>query len=84
MVREDPTKVQKEVQEQEDETYGTDYTEGVHEKFGDTEEVLEETIGNKPKKKIPFILADEVEEDEKAHAEIPPEDHSNEEEIGEE
>ena len=61
-----PKQIDEELQKQDDEVYGTDYTDGSHDKFDDTEEMVEEVIGNKPKKGKPFDIAEEVEEDEQA------------------
>lgn len=57
--------IDEELQKQEDEVYGTDYTDG-GEKFHDTEEMIEEVTGDEPIEGKPFSIAEAVEEDEEA------------------
>lgn len=57
--------IDEELKKQDDEVYGTDYTDG-GEKFHDTEEMVKEVIGEEPEDGKPFSVADAVEEDEEA------------------
>jgi len=89
-----PDEVDEQVKQQEDEVYGTSYTEGDHEKFGDTEDMLEDVIGNSPvgddeeeddekDDEEGFSIADAVAEDANAEVHAKPED-SEEVELEEE
>lgn len=61
--------IDEELQKQEDEVYGTAYTDGDPEKFVDTEGMVEEVTGDEPEEGKPFSIADAVDEDEEAIAE---------------
>jgi hypothetical protein len=56
--------IQKQLKKQEEEVYGDSYTEGDHEVFDDTEEMVEDVTGDEPDEDKPYSLADEVEHDE--------------------
>lgn len=68
MVKIPPDKVQKEIDRQEDETYGTDFIDGNPDKFTDTTRMVEEVTGKKVDEDDPegFTIADEVDEAEEA------------------
>ncbi len=52
------------LKKQEDEVYGDSYSEGDHDVYDDTEELLEETVGGDIDSKKPFSIAEEIEKDE--------------------
>lgn len=76
MARQSPDDIQKEVEEQEEEVYGTG-TAGSSDPDpdivtrDDSEEKLEDAVGNEIDNTKPFSLADEVEKDEKARRSKP-------------
>jgi len=79
-----PDKVQEEVDEQEAINYGTGYTEGDHEVFDNTKEMVKDVAGNEPEEGKPFSIAEEIDkdtEDEKdqPHSDDPVEDKDSEE-----
>lgn len=58
--------IDEELQKQDDEVYGTDYTDG-GEKFHDTEDMVKEIIGNEPDpEQDGFELKEEIEKDDDA------------------
>lgn len=62
-----PKQIDEELKQQDDEVYGTDYTDGAHEKFDDTEEMIREVTGDDPdEEKDGFSIAEEIEKDEEA------------------
>lgn len=62
-----PDEIEKELEEQDDQVYGTSYTDGEHDKFGDTEEMIKEVTGDDPdEEQDGFSIAEEVEKDEEA------------------
>jgi|GEM_PF-3503752 len=52
------------LKKQEDEVYGDSYSEGDHDVYDDTEELLEETVGGDVDPKEPFSIAEEIKKDE--------------------
>lgn len=66
MAKPRPDEVDEELQKQDDEVYGTDYTDG-GEKFHDTEDMVKEVTGDDPdEEQDGFSIAEEVEKDEEA------------------
>lgn len=68
MAKVSPDKIQKEIDKQEDENYGTGYIDGDPDKFSNTEEMVEDVTGNEIDEEAPegFTMADEVDEAEEA------------------
>lgn len=83
MVRIPPDQVQKEVDQEEDINYGTGYTDGDHEKFEDTGEMVKEVTGNEPEEGEPFEIAEEIKADEEDRVSGKPEDKEEEELVNE-
>lgn len=81
MVKIPPSKVDEELKKQEDDVYGTDYTEGSGEEFVDTEEMVEKVVGNKPAEGEPFDIAEEEEKDAEAILHSKPEDEDSDEDA---
>ena len=80
MAKPKPDELAEELKKQEDEVYGTGYTDGDPEKFGDTEDMLEDVIGNSPvgdeeeEEEDGFSIADAVAKDEEAAIHNKPQD----------
>lgn len=68
MAKVSPDKIQKEIDQQEDDNYGTGYIDGDPDKFSNTEEMVEDVTGNEIDEEAPegFTMADEVGEAEEA------------------
>jgi len=67
MVREDPTKIAKQVAQQDDDFYGDETAAGTNpdpESDDDVDEMMEEEIGNVPESSDPLDIATEVDHDE--------------------
>ena len=80
MVKIPPSKIDEELAQQDDDVYGTRYTDGDHDKFDDTKEMVKDVTGNEPDpERDGFEIAEEIEEDEKDIATGRPEDASEKE-----
>ncbi len=67
MVKIPPSKIDEELKKQDDDVYGTDYTDGGPDKFSDTEEMIQNVIGNKPDpEEDGFEIAEEIDKDEES------------------
>jgi hypothetical protein len=80
MAKPRPDEVQKELEEQDDDVYGTGYTDGDPDKFADTEEMVKDVTGNDPDpERDGFEIEEEVEDDEKSIRDDEPEDKAQDE-----
>lgn len=62
-----PDEIEEQLQAQDDAVYGTAYVDGDPDKYSDTDQMLEDVIGNEPdEEEDGFSLAEEVDKDEKA------------------
>lgn len=67
MAKPKPSDVDEELKKQDDEVYGTDYTDG-GEKFHDTEDMVKDVTGDEPDEGVPYSIADAIQDDEEAIA----------------
>lgn len=76
--------IKKELEEQEDENYGTDWVDGAPDEFRSTKEMVKEVYGEDAKEDIegnePFSMAEEIEEDQKKRKATDDNDDEEEEE----
>lgn len=77
-------KIEEQIQEQDEDTYGTEHTDGGDEVYADTEELVKDVTGNLPKddedeEEGGYTVADAVDNDEEAIEEDKPEDKDEEE-----
>ncbi len=70
MPKQPPDKVDEELKKQEDDVYGTEYTDG-GEKFHDTEDMVKDVAGNEPEEGKPFSIAEEIDKDTKDEKDQP-------------
>ena len=69
--------IDEELQKQDDDVYGTGYTDGDPDKFADTEEMVKDVTGNEPDpEQDGFEMEEEIEEDERAVREDKREDET--------
>jgi hypothetical protein len=77
MVKINPQKIDEEVRKQNEDVYGDEPPEAI-----DVDKVVEDTFGEEPSVDgTPSTIADRVNEDERAHGEIPPDNTEQEEDL---